>query len=96
MDTTGGFDTVQTDVEDATDAAVEEQGFVVGSDERRMHVRAYNHWVSLLDGAPFPAIDRLDPAAIGDFGVVCDEQHIGTILSPFAQQFENDVSVFFV
>lgn len=68
MDTTGGFDTVQTDVEDATDAAVEEQGFVVGSDERRMHVRAYNHWVSLLNGAPFPAIDRLDPAAIGDFG----------------------------
>ncbi len=28
----------------------------IGIDERRMHVRAYNYWVSLLDGRPFPLI----------------------------------------
>ena len=26
----------------------------IGTDERRMHVRAYNHWVSLLEGRDFP------------------------------------------
>jgi len=40
----------------------------IGVDERRMHVRAYNHWVSLLDGRPYPLIDDLDPASIEDFG----------------------------
>ena len=68
MDTTGGFDGARTGIEDATDAAVDDQAFDLGGDERRMHVRAYNHWVSLLDGAPFPAIDRLDPEGIADFG----------------------------
>lgn len=32
-----------------------------------MHVRAYNHWVSLLDGRDFPSIEDLDPASITDF-----------------------------
>lgn len=32
-----------------------------------MHVRAYNHWVSLLDGRAYPAIEDLDPDAT-DFG----------------------------
>lgn len=36
--------------------------------ERRMHVRAYNYWVSLLDGRPFPSIDDLDPGNVEDFG----------------------------
>ena len=39
----------------------------IGTDERRMHVRAYNHWVSLLDGRDFPSIEDLDPASISDF-----------------------------
>jgi hypothetical protein len=39
----------------------------VGTDERRMHVRAYNHWVSLLDGRDYPSIEDLDPASITDF-----------------------------
>ena len=42
--------------------------FDLGGDERRMHVRAYNHWVSLLKGRPYPTIDDLDPASIADFG----------------------------
>jgi hypothetical protein len=40
---------------------------LAGGDERRMHVRAYNHWVSLLDGRDYPSIEDLDPASIGDF-----------------------------
>ncbi len=40
----------------------------IGTDERRMHVRAYNHWVSLLDGKPYPGVKDLDPHAIEDFG----------------------------
>jgi len=42
--------------------------FGLGGDERRMHVRAYNHWVSLLNGRPCPAIADLDPARLSDFG----------------------------
>ena len=40
----------------------------VGQDERRMQVRAYNHWASLLDNRNFPSIEDLDPAALPDFG----------------------------
>ena len=39
----------------------------IGTDERRMHVRAYNYWVSLLDGRDYPSIEDLDPANITDF-----------------------------
>ena len=39
----------------------------IGTDERRMHVRAYNHWVSLLDGRDFPTIDDLDSSEVEDF-----------------------------
>ena len=50
------------------DGGGDEQMFDLGGDERRMHVRAYNHWVSLLEGRPYPAIANLDPASIADFG----------------------------
>jgi len=40
----------------------------IGVDERRMHVRAYNYWVSLLDGRPYPSIQDVDPQTLGDFG----------------------------
>ncbi len=40
----------------------------VGQDERRMQVRAYNHWASLLDDRNFPSIEDLDPEALPDFG----------------------------
>lgn len=52
-----------TDEETAIEAPLE-----VGSDERRMHVRAYNYWVSLLDGRPYPSIEDLEPADLDDFG----------------------------
>jgi hypothetical protein len=39
----------------------------IGTDERRMHVRAYNYWVSLLDGRAYPAVEDIDPASLTDF-----------------------------
>lgn len=40
----------------------------VGTDERRMHVRAYNYWVALLDGRAYPSIEDLNPEDLDDFG----------------------------
>jgi len=68
MDSLRAFDedpayAASDEVEDAIEAPPE-----IGVDERRMHVRAYNYWVSLLDGRPFPSIRDLDPQTIDDFG----------------------------
>ena len=52
---------------DVGDAGVNDVGLVLG-DERRMHVRAYNPWVSLLQGRAYPSIEDLDPDTISDFG----------------------------
>jgi hypothetical protein len=48
-------------------AASHDVAAAIGTDERRMHVRAYNHWVSLLDGRDFPSIEDLEPADVTDF-----------------------------
>ena len=50
------------------DVSAPDQMFELGGDERRMHVRAYNHWVSLLGGRAYPSIENLDPEGIVDFG----------------------------
>lgn len=42
-------------------------GVAIGGDERRMHVRAYNYWVSLLGGRDYPSIEDLEPADVTDF-----------------------------
>jgi hypothetical protein len=59
--------------DDGSDLAQEDETAIeappeIGVDERRMHVRAYNHWVSLLDGRAYPSIRNLDPHSIEDFG----------------------------
>jgi hypothetical protein len=41
---------------------------MIGTDERRMHVRAYEMWLSLLDGRDYPAIADLDADSLGEFG----------------------------
>jgi hypothetical protein len=53
---------------DHEDEAVSDHPLEIGTDERRMHVRAYNHWVSLLQGRAYPSIEDLDPEGIADFG----------------------------
>ena len=56
---------------DGPAAAAEPQSDIaaaIGSDERRMHVRAYNYWCSLLGGRDYPSIEDLEPDNIQDFG----------------------------
>ncbi len=40
----------------------------IGTDERRLQVRAYNFWASLLDERNLPHVDSFDPKALPDFG----------------------------
>jgi len=67
MDSLRAFDE-QSDYGVAEDDGGIEVPPEIGLDERRMHVRAYNYWVSLLDGRAYPSIQALDPEALGDFG----------------------------
>ena len=67
MDGTGAFTTDQSAHADA-DAHGVDTAISVSGDERRMHVRAYNHWVSLLDGRAYPSIEDLEPENLQDFG----------------------------
>jgi hypothetical protein len=63
MDGTGTF-SGQNDAE----AVGIDTPLAIGNDERRMHVRAYNYWVSLLDGRAYPSIEDLIPENLEDFG----------------------------
>lgn len=67
MDSLRAFDE-QSDYGVAEDDGGIEVPPEIGLDERRMHVRAYNYWVSLLEGRAYPSIETLDPEALGDFG----------------------------
>ena len=40
----------------------------IGQDERRMQVRAYNLWASLLGNRDYPAVEDLEPGNLPDFG----------------------------
>jgi hypothetical protein len=67
MDGTGIFNQEADGAKSSyTDEGVE-SAINIGTDERRMHVRAYNYWVSLLDGRTYPAVEDLDPASLTDF-----------------------------
>ncbi|MGB3740248.1 MAG: hypothetical protein WA948_12970 [Pontixanthobacter sp.] len=50
------------------DAPREGPPAAIGTDERRMQVRAYNHWASQLDDRPLPSIEDLEPEDLPDFG----------------------------
>jgi hypothetical protein len=71
MDTLRGRDNIGDSQEDfdyaAEDPAIEAPP-EIDSNERRMHVRAYNFWTSLLGDRALPSIEDLDPANLGDFG----------------------------
>src|SRR5947207_6694025 len=56
------------DLPQATEVAASyDVAAAIGTDERRMHVRAYNHWVSLLRDRDFPSIEDLEPDEVEDF-----------------------------
>ncbi len=63
-----GFDAIDADVHDHEDEVDDSPPPSIGTDERRMQVRAYNFWASLLEDRNFPAIDDLDPTLLPDFG----------------------------
>lgn len=68
MDTFRAFDDeIEIDA-GADDEPVMERPPEIGVDERRMHVRAYNYWVSMLNGRAYPSIRELQPDRIEDFG----------------------------
>jgi len=56
------------DYVEESDAELDPPPSPVGQDERRMQVRAYNHWASLLGDLDFPHIADLHPEQLGDFG----------------------------
>lgn len=88
MDSFRGFED-----ETALTGAIEEEPAMeappeIGVDERRMHVRAYNYWVSLLDGRPYPSIGDVDPHTLDDFGP-------NSVLLDFSKN-ENDPEIAFL
>src|ERR687894_2425385 len=52
---------------DAGETASHDVAAAIGTDERRMHVRAYNYWASLLDGRDYPSIEDLEPDSVEEF-----------------------------
>jgi hypothetical protein len=62
------FDDADADVqvEIAEDAAVEAPP-MIGTDERRMQVRAYNFWTAQLGNGNYPNVEELDPESVEDF-----------------------------
>lgn len=68
MDNPQPFEADESGIADVDDDAAIDAPPEIGTDERRMHVRAYNHWASLLRDRAYPSIEDLDPASIGDFG----------------------------
>lgn len=72
MDTLrGNFDALDSShdlVSGEDDTGRETPPASIGQDERRMQVRAYNHWASLLEDRNFPPIDALEPTQLPDFG----------------------------
>jgi hypothetical protein len=75
------------DAEGVYDAPGIEPPPMIGDDERRMHVRAYNYWARLLDGRSFPAIESLETDDLGDFGP-------NSVLLDFTSGIENPAITF--
>ncbi len=64
----GGYDAASDDSRFDDEAVHDTPPPGIGADERRMQVRAYNYWASLLDNRNFPSVEELNPAALPDFG----------------------------
>ncbi len=70
------------DAEDIDDFGAIEAPPMFGSQERRMHVRAYNYWVSLLGNRSLPSIEDLNPEDTQDFSA-------NSVLLDFSMGLEN-------
>ncbi|RJY09515.1 PAS domain-containing protein [Aurantiacibacter aquimixticola] len=72
------FSAPEDDRADDAEAVHDAPPPAIGTDERRMQVRAYNFWAGLLDDRNFPSIEDLDPTLLPDFGpnsVLLDFSH---------------------
>ncbi|MEQ8772013.1 MAG: hypothetical protein RIC51_04155 [Erythrobacter sp.] len=69
---------------DDTDGSGDLGPAAIGQDERRMQVRAYNHWAGLLEDSSFPSIEGLVPEELDDFGP-------NSVLLDFSAGIENPV-----
>lgn len=70
-----------------TEVARELPPEAIGQDERRMQVRAYNHWAGLLGERSFPSIEDLEPANLPDFGP-------NSVLLDFSAGIEDPIVVY--
>jgi hypothetical protein len=76
MDIYRGYSSEDTDEDAAAGGAESREDethreappLAIGQDERRMQVRAYNHWAGQLDGRNYPSIESLEPESLTDFG----------------------------
>ena len=88
MDTLRGYfdgsrsDDDRDDYSGEDETGIESPPVGIGTDERRMQVRAYNFWASLLQDRNFPSIEDLAPEQLPDFG-----PH--SVLLDFSQGIEN-------
>lgn len=64
MDGSFSFD---RDQDAAEEVIIEAPPPVIGGAERRLHVRAFELWASLLCGRPYPSLDDLDAAELAEF-----------------------------
>lgn len=76
----------EDDFDAAGDAALDVPP-AVGSDERRMQVRAYHYWASLLGERSLPSIEDLSPDELEDFGPF-------SVLLDFSTGLENPAIVY--
>ena len=88
MDTLRGqeISNEQDDFDYADNGAIEAPPSV-GSDERRMQVRAYNYWASLLGDRALPSIEDLSPDQLEDFGP-------NSVLLDFSMGLDNPAVVY--
>ena len=85
MDSLRGQDDI--DREEALDNGAIEAPPSIGNQERRMHVRAYNYWVSLLGNRALPSIEDLNPEELEDFGA-------NSVLLDFSMGMENPAIIY--
>tara|TARA_R110000782_G_scaffold78293_3_gene156015 strand:- start:225668 stop:227566 length:1899 start_codon:yes stop_codon:yes gene_type:complete len=80
MDNLRGQDDIGGD--EAFDYSAIEAPPAIDTNERRMHVRAYNYWVSLLGNRVLPSIEDLNPEEMEDFSA-------NSVLLDFSMGLEN-------
>gem|GEM_PF-92422 len=85
MDNVRGQDDIETD--ETFDNEAIEAPPVIDAAERRMHVRAYNYWVSLLGNRALPSIEDLNPEDMEDFSS-------NSVLLDFSMGMENPAIIY--